>query len=215
MGALLDSEPHTESHPPPQTELVADAARQPGGHHIKASDQEVIIPPGLALTAHDGGPVIHGLGERDLMNPEGAGFDCRLARLSRLVGEGYVGVENRQTPEATEVEALDGPYALEPHTYYLATTREELDLPPNMAALVIPRSTLYRSGVILSGGLAAPGYRGTITVGIMNSRNDSFKIEPHARFLHVVFFALSSDANAYKGQWQGGRIDAPTTERQI
>jgi deoxycytidine triphosphate deaminase len=44
--------------------------------------------------------LVENLCEREMNNPEGAGFDLRLGEAYELSGDGFLGVEERQTPEA-------------------------------------------------------------------------------------------------------------------
>ena len=43
--------------------------------------------------------LIEGLGERDLNNPEGIGIDVRVGEVFRLKGNGFLGVDERNTPD--------------------------------------------------------------------------------------------------------------------
>jgi len=99
--------------------------------------------------------------------------------------------------------------------YYLMKTIEKLNLPENLLALFTPRSTLYRSGVYIFGGQTAPGYRGGLTTGIYNFRDEKFELEMGARVLHLIFFEVKGKSNLYRGQWQGGRITTKKKEKQI
>ncbi|MGW8816389.1 dCTP deaminase [Gordonia terrae] len=160
--------------------------------------------------------MLTGLGERDANNPEGAGLDLRLGRLAHLTGGGHLGVTRRHTPEATPLKPDDDDtYVLRPQSYYVATTIEVLHMPADVAALVVARSTLYRSAVMLSAGLVAPGYSGEISVGLYNAGDSHFLIEPGARFIHLTFMSVEGASSIYRGQWQGGRIDAPESEEQV
>ena len=42
--------------------------------------------------------LVENLCERELNNPEGAGFDLRLGEVYELEGDGFLGVEERSTP---------------------------------------------------------------------------------------------------------------------
>jgi hypothetical protein len=42
--------------------------------------------------------LVENLCDRETNNPEGAGFDLRLGEVYDLEGEGFLGVEERQTP---------------------------------------------------------------------------------------------------------------------
>lgn len=177
----------------------------------------MILSPVTVLQGRgDSGPMLTGLGERDANNPEGAGLDLRLGRLAELKGDGRLGVSRRHTPEATPLTPdSDDAYVLRPNHYYVATTIEVLQMPSDVAALVVARSTLYRSAVMLSAGLVAPGYSGEISVGLYNAGDSSFLIERGARFIHLTFMSIEGVSSLYRGQWQGGRVDAPESEEQV
>jgi deoxycytidine triphosphate deaminase len=175
----------------------------------------MIIDPATVLRGVAEGSFLAGLTERELFSPEGAGFDLRLGLLSELRGDAHLGVSSRRTAEVSEQEPKEETYRLAPGAYYLGTTVEEVRCPPAVAALVIARSTLYRSGIILSAGLVAPGYSGQLTVGLYNAGEFPCEIEREARFIHVVFLAMTGEGSPYRGQWQGGRVAAPESEEQL
>lgn len=163
--------------------------------------------------------LVENLSERELKNPEGAGFDLRIGELYQSKGQGFLGIEERKTPEIKLVakyhKKKKTKIFLKPETYYLMQTIEKLNLPENLLALFTPRSTLYRSGVYIFGGQTAPGYKGGLTTGIYNFRNEKFELEMGARVLHLMFFEVKGKSNLYRGQWQGGRITTKKKEKQI
>src|SRR4030042_5539571 len=89
--------------------------------------------------------LVENLSERELKNPEGAGFDFRIGELYEVSGKGFLGIEERETPKtslvARFVEGKIKKVALEPKTYYLMKTIEKLNLPENLVAIFTPRST--------------------------------------------------------------------------
>lgn len=163
--------------------------------------------------------LVEGLSERERINPEGAGFDLRIGELYQVKGKGFLGVKERKTPgiklltkfEKKKIKKI----SLQPRTYYLMKTIEKLNLPENLLALFTPRSTLYRSGVYIFGGQTAPGYKGELTTGIYNFRNEKFELEMGARVIHIMFFEVKGKSNLYRGQWQGGRVTTKKKEKQI
>jgi len=163
--------------------------------------------------------LVENLSERELKNPEGAGFDLRIGELYQLKGQGFLGIEERKTPEIKLIAKFDKKKPkkvfLQPRTYYLMKTIEKLNLPENLLALFTPRSTLYRSGVYIFGGQTAPGYRGELTTGIYNFRDKEFELEMGSRVLHLMFFEVKGKSNLYRGQWQGGRITTKKKEKQL
>ena len=163
--------------------------------------------------------LVENLSERELKNPEGAGFDFRIGELYEVSGNGFLGIEERETPRTKLVAKYNikkpKRAVLKPKTYYLMKTIEKLNLPENLLAIFTPRSTLYRSGVYIFGGQSAPGYRGELTMGIYNFRDKAFELEMGARVLHMMFFEVKGKANLYRGQWQGGRVATKKKEKQI
>lgn len=163
--------------------------------------------------------LVENLSERELKNPEGAGFDLRIGELYQAEGKGFLGIDERKTPEIKLIAKFEKKKAkkvfLEPKTYYLMKTVEKLNMPDNLLALFTPRSTLYRSGVYIFGGQTAPGYNGELTTGIYNFRDEKFELEMGSRVIHIMFFEVKGKSNLYRGQWQGGRITTKKKEKQV
>ena len=128
-------------------------------------------------------------------------------------------MEERETPEmklmAKYQEGKTEKVSLEPGTYYAMKTLEKLNLPDNILALFVPRSTLYRSGVHVFTGEASPGYQGGLTFGLYNFRKEPFELEMGARLTHVMFFEVKGKSTLYRGQWQGGRVTTSEKEKQV
>jgi dUTP pyrophosphatase len=161
--------------------------------------------------------ILKNLSDRELINPEGVGFDLRLASISEIgMGSGRLGELTRRTPSSEPViVSKEGIILLKPGRTYLAVTIEEFDLPTDLAAVFYPRSTLFRSGVTFHSSVLPPGYIGPMTFGITNLHHQDFEIEIGARFAHVVFHSVVGDVGLYRGQWQGGRVSQPNEEEQV
>ncbi|MDP1845403.1 MAG: hypothetical protein Q8L09_01495, partial [Candidatus Moranbacteria bacterium] len=95
--------------------------------------------------------LVENLSERELENPEGSGFDLRMGEVFELEGYGYLGLEERETPKSTLVAKYDPKkitsYIFEPGGYYLIKTIEKVNLPIDIAGIIFPRTTLFRSGL--------------------------------------------------------------------
>ncbi|WP_069866336.1 dCTP deaminase [Pseudomonas citronellolis] len=176
----------------------------------------IYSPKSLMELVRDG-KVIRNLSDRELLVPEGVGFDLRLKSVSCLTdGGGSLKITTRRTPSSKPLRAeADGCVTLKPGKTYLATTMEEFDLPEYLAAQFFPRSTLFRSGVSFASSVLPPGYIGPMTFALTNHHHAPFEIEIGARFAHVIFHTVCGDVELYKGQWQGGRISQPKDEDQI
>jgi deoxycytidine triphosphate deaminase len=158
--------------------------------------------------------LVENLSERELKNPEGAGFDLRVGEIFRIEGKGFLGVEERETPNAKKVKNRKS-YILKPNEYVLVKTIEKVNLPENLIMFTFPRSTLQRCGILLLSTQTAPGYKGNLVFGLKNLGNCNFELEIGARICHVVFCEVKGGGIKYKGQWQGGRVDTKGIEKQI
>lgn len=163
--------------------------------------------------------LVENLCEREMKNPEGAGFDLRLGEVFELKGDGYLGIEERDTPEARSVAKYeDGKnnfFVFEPGKYYLMKTIEKVNLPIDLMAIIFPRTTLFRSGLALFNGQVAPGYCGELTFALCNLGKSNIKIDLGARVVHITFHQVLGEGNEYRGQWQGGRVSTKGKETQI
>ncbi|MDO8470684.1 MAG: hypothetical protein Q7S63_01780 [bacterium] len=163
--------------------------------------------------------LVEGLSQRELENPEGAGFDLRVGEIYEVEGQGFLGVTERETPSmkllASFKEGETQEVLLKSHTYYTVKTVEDVNMPDDILALMTPRSTLFRSGVYCFGGQVPPGYKGGLTMGMYNFRDTDFRLEMGARIVHIMFFAVEGKGNMYRGQWQGGRVTTNEKETQV
>jgi deoxycytidine triphosphate deaminase len=163
--------------------------------------------------------LVENLSERELNNPEGAGFDLRIGELYKISGKGFLGVEERETPGMKLIagykEGKTTKVELQPQVYYVMKTIENVNMPDNLLAVMTPRSTLFRSGIYIFGGQTPPGYQGGLTMGIYNFRDVPFRLEMGSRVVHIMFFEVKGKSSLYRGQWQGGRVTTKKKEKQI
>lgn len=163
--------------------------------------------------------LVENLSERELNEPEGAGFDLRVGELYEISGKGFLGETERETPDMKLIDSYvtgeTKKLTLKPHTYYVMKTIESVNMPEDLLAVMTPRSTLFRSGVFLFGGQVPPGYNGGLSMGLYNFRDEEFELELGARVVHIMFSQVYGKGNKYKGQWQGGRVTTEERETQI
>ncbi len=159
---------------------------------------------------------VKNLSERELSNPEGAGFDIRVGEIYKLETPGFLGVSERNTSKTKIVADQNSKdYILMPGEYVLIRTIEEFDVPSNVVMYTFPRSTLHRCGVMLIATQTSPGYKGKLVFGLKNLSNLPFRLEIGARIAHVQFHEVSGQTSTYRGQWQGGRVSTNGVEKQI
>lgn len=163
--------------------------------------------------------LVEGLAERELTNPEGAGFDLRLGEVYKIKGSAFLGETERKTPDIKLVVSYDKKkkkvIKIKPGNFFLVKTMEKINLPVNLSATIIPRTTTFRSGLFIRTGPVQPGYQGELTFGLKNEGPVTVTIEMGARFAHVLFQEVKGGGSKYRGQWQGGRVTTRRKERQV
>ena len=166
--------------------------------------------------------LVENLCDRELNSPEGAGFDLRLGEVYEISGDGFLGIEERDTPDVKLIaknnpdkDEGDNAFIFEPGKYYLIKTMEKVNLSITLSGIIFPRTTLFRSGLALFNGVVQPGYCGELTFGICNLGRSNIKVSFGARVVHITFHEVLGEGNQYKGQWQGGRVGTDGKETQI
>ena len=177
----------------------------------------MILSPKLLLKLVKTKKLVEGLSERELTNPEGAGFDLRLGEVYKISGKAFLGETHRQTPDITLVAEYGKQKSIKikPGDFFLVKTIEKINLPVELSAVIMPRTTTFRSGLFLRTGPVQPGYSGELTFGLKNEGPITVEIEMGARFVHILFHEIKGVGSAYRGQWQGGRVSATKKEKQV
>lgn len=140
----------------------------------------------------------------DLKNVQGAGVDLEIEKLFEIASGASLGREKREPPELQEIKGKL--FQLAPKKYYLCATKEKLNMPLDLIAFILPRSTLFRSGVSLRTAVVDPGYIGVLTLGIKNETGHEFTLEKNSRIAQIVFSKVYGKAENYSGKYQGGKI---------
>ena len=167
--------------------------------------------------------LIENLSERELKNPEGTVLDLRVGKISKIIGDSLLGIEERYSSKTETIGdiSIDGNkrFTIKPGEFFLVTTMEIISAPAEkikyddffpegfLIPKISPRSSLQRGGVSLHFTGTNPGYKGELTFGIKNLGNQNFHFELGARMFSVEYEAVIGDIKrAYSGQHQGGRI---------
>ncbi|HXS15019.1 MAG TPA: hypothetical protein VN711_02735 [Candidatus Saccharimonadales bacterium] len=163
--------------------------------------------------------LVEGLSERELTNPEGAGFDLRLGEVYKISGDAFLGETERKTADIELVQSYEAgekrTIVIKPGDYFLVSTIEKVNMPLDLTANFKPRTTTFRSGLFLRTGNVAPGYSGKLTFGLKNGGPIEVTMEMGARFVHMQVEEVLGEGNQYRGQWQGGRVAATKKEVQV
>ncbi len=158
-----------------------------------------------ALAGHP--PLVEDVDVAAQLQPNGV--DLRAERVQRLTSPALLGVADAvREPAGREDVRADGDGWWDLHQgAYVITYREKVNLPSHLTALVLPRSSLLRSGVTLHGAVWDAGYsgRGEGLLAVLNPRG--YRLQRGARVAQLVFFRLSSaTVDGYAGRYQGENV---------
>jgi deoxycytidine triphosphate deaminase len=164
--------------------------------------------------------LVEGLATRELTTPEGAGFDIQLGEVHKLDGGiAYLGITHRETPKIKTVAVFNPKksttYTIKPGEFVLLSSIEKFNIPLDITVNFKPRTTTFRSGLMIRTGNVAPGYSGKVTFGAVNVGTIPVTMELGCRFAHAQFYRVEGGGTQYKGQWQGGRVTTGKREKQI
>lgn len=179
----------------------------------------MILGPKTLLRLVKTKKLVEGLAKRELENPEGAGFDLRLGEVYTISGKAFLGETERKTPTVKRVASYSpkkkSSITIRPGQFYLFSTLETVNVPHNLTMNMKPRSTTFRSGLMLRTGNTAPGYSGKLTFAAKNEGPVPVTLELGCRIVHVQFEEVKGGGSAYRGQWQGGRVTTRRKEKQV
>ena len=139
-------------------------------------------------------------------NVGGAGVDLRLGKAYRMRSGGKLGKEKRVTPEVEEISGEGDEIKLLPGEYVLVETLEKVNMPADLMARILQRSSLFRCGASLRNAVVDPGYKGTLTFGLKNEGEHEFRVERGARICQIVFELVVGGTKLYEGKYQGGKV---------
>lgn len=144
------------------------------------------------------------------VQPNALDFDCARVFSPYVESPAYLSEKTkkiRQYYELSPTTAIDGDPAWElfDGKGYDFSSNFHVTLPEGVAAELIIRSTLNRSGVFLTSGLYDSGFSGQVA-GMLRISNGTFKLAPNTRVGQIKF--LKSDAG---GLYAGGYNHAADT----
>ncbi len=137
-------------------------------------------------------------------NIEGAGVDLRVGKIFHLKSGAKLTTSERVLPEVEEVN--ENHFVLRPQEYVLIQTIEKVNMPLNICARLLPRSTIQRSGVYQFHSFVDPGYKGKLTFGMKNLGKFNFVFEKGTKICQIIFEEIKGEAKPYKGKYQGGKV---------
>jgi len=182
----------------------------------------------MVLSHADIQKIVQGLSQRELENPEGSAVDLRLGEVHKISGgeafieaDGPGGQGNRSMFETELVMAFNpesdsqDKLTIQPGDYYLVKTVESIKTPLDVVSDFRPRSTLFRSGLMLITTVGSPGYNGQLVFGLYNAGPLPVTLQMGARICGALFYRTEAESIPYRGQNQGGRVTSAGTEQQV
>jgi dCTP deaminase len=98
-------------------------------------------------------------------------------------------------------------FILHPGDFVLGTTRERVEVPPDLVAQVEGRSSLGRLAVVVhaTAGFIDPGFRGKITLELSNLGTAPVALTPGMRISQLVFTELKTPSTRPYGSERGSK----------
>lgn len=124
--------------------------------------------------------------------------DTFLVPLIKKAGATYLGKE----VDYHRFEAKEDGFPIDPGEFILATTRENVDIPNNIAAFVQGRSSIGRIGLTTqNAGFVDPGFHGHITLELVNESPNTIILKPGYPVAQLVFFECYPVEHPYHGKY--------------
>lgn len=148
-------------------------------------------------------------------NVEPASVDLRLGEDHKLVRrtsmDSMIDASDDNSDGFAYDELESSPLIVPPGCFILTTTLERVEIPDDLVARVVGRSSLGRLGISVhqTAGFVDPGFRGQITLELSNHGPTDISLSAGHRICQIVFDDLTSPAeNPYgheKSQYQDQR----------
>jgi dCTP deaminase len=134
------------------------------------------------------------------------GYDIRLGtQFERIRGSGIA--DPKKFSVLMEGFNSFGPVTLSSGDYVLGISYEHIQIPDNVLAVVIGKSTYARCGLFVNTTPLEPGWRGYITLELSNLSPSPLVVYPNEGIAQIIFFLLPTAAQP-KQTYDGGYQDA-------
>ncbi|MEM4779952.1 MAG: dCTP deaminase [Halalkalicoccus sp.] len=120
----------------------------------------------------------------------------------------HPGSEREVSEYVTETVIEEGEeVVLHPGDFVLGTTKERVEIPPDLLANVEGRSSLGRLAIVVhaTAGVVDPGYRGQITLELSNLGTAPVALTPGMRISQLVFTEMKTPADRPYGSERGSK----------
>ncbi len=109
----------------------------------------------------------------------------------------------------TRVETDLKDFHLTPDEFYLAATAEFVELPSNIVARVVPRSSLARLGVLATfdADILPPNYAGKPLLTLKNLSRKPVLLKPGLAVAQIMFEQVDQEVEGYKSRYNHKKIE--------
>jgi dUTP pyrophosphatase len=163
---------------------------------------------------------------RNLRSPatqsQPCGIDLTLKRILTFTSPGSIDFSNSgrkvaetvPLPFRTSIENSQSPLVHEPANpeaqfidlasgSYLVEFNEIVDVPLDLMGQIFVRSSLVRSGALVSAGVMDSGYRGAVGALLQVVNPHGLRLWKDARMAQIVFHQMNEKTEGYQGVYQG------------
>jgi dCTP deaminase len=94
---------------------------------------------------------------------------------------------------------------LKPGSCTLTHTLEWVELPSDLAATIRTRSSYGRRGVLVTAGFVDPGFRGQLTLGLVNMGEETVHLKMNDRVVQLILHQVLGADQTYDGRYQDSK----------
>jgi len=84
----------------------------------------------------------------------------------------------------------------------LVASLERVELPADIAATLMCRSSFGRRGVLIGGGFVDPGFRGQLTLCLVNIGPEDVSLSVGERVVQIIMHEVTAGTREYEGRYQ-------------
>jgi dCTP deaminase len=132
------------------------------------------------------------------------GYDVRVGRRFKIFTNARCAVVDPKNFDPASFVDVEGDYCLiPPNSFVLAETVEYLEIPRDIIAICVGKSTYARCGIIVNVTPLEPEWRGRITIEISNTTPLPAKIYAGEGIAQILFFRADSPCQTSYADKQG------------
>lgn len=131
-------------------------------------------------------------------------FSSHLQQFRKLSAQFHQAISKDPTMFEKHMHGSHESVMLKPGAY-LVEFNETVDVPLNLMGQIFVRSSLFRSGALLSAGVVDSGYKGAVGAMLQVANPHGLLLFRDARLAQMVFHQLSEPVEGYSGMYQGSR----------